>query len=330
MKRKTKYLLLVVDLLLILALVGGIFLFQKKAGEKEAMAISQEDLAKRYVKTIAYQGQEYPLKRNITSVLLIGTDNYIDDSKQNKIEAHYNRNHADFLVILVFDHSKKTITPFQICRDTMCDVPWLSVNGKIAGTEVLQISYAHTFGTGKEDSCINTRNAVERLIYGVPINNFLAFTMETVPLVNDLVGGVTVTLENDYPGLGEEYVKGATVTLKGNAALRFVRYRDTSLVGDNYRRMANHRLYLEAFTDAARAAAAKNQDLFTEAFKKVEKYLCTDLSLEQFSDMVDNLNHYTLLPTVCPTGEYKMGEQYAEFYMDDTSLWSGVKATFCS
>ncbi len=330
MKRKTKLLLLILDAVLVVGLVFGVRFYQKKTAEKDATAISQEDLSRRYVETIRYNGRNYPLNRHITTVLLIGTDNYIDDAKQNDIEAFYNFNLADFLVILAFDHSKKTVTPFQICRDTMCDVPWLSVNGLVGGTEVEHIALAHTYGSGKEDSCVNTRNAVSGLLYGLPLDRYLAFSMETVPLVNDLVGGVTVTLEDTIPALGEEYVKGADITLKGEAALRFVRYRDTTKIDGNLARMARHRQYVSAFTDASRNALSGNPDLVTDGFKLVERFICTDLSVENLSDMIEDLCEYELLPAVTPSGEYAMGERFAEFYVDDASLWACVRSTFCA
>ena len=328
MKKNRKRLLLILDLLLVLLIVGGVFLFQKRSEARERAAVGEEALNRRYVQTVTLDGEEVALKRGLTSVLLIGTDNFVDDAKQLEIEAFYNNNLADFLVVLVFDHSAHTVTPFQICRDTMCDVPWLSVNGLVGGTQWEQITYAHTYGSGKEDSCVNTRNAVEGLLHGVPIDHYFAFTMDAVPVANDLVGGVTVTLEDDIPALGNEYVKGAHITLKGQAALRFVRYRNIELIDDNLTRMAHQRLYINAFTDAARAAAAANPDLVTDAWRAVEKFLCTDLSVENFTDMVNHLTDYELLPTVTPTGEYRLGE-YAEYYMDPASLTAGIRSTFC-
>ena len=197
MSKRTKWLLLAVDALLLLALIVGLCLSQKRAEQRERNAISQTAPDRRFVKTIRYRGEEYPLKRGVSTVLLIGTDNFIDDGKQMDFQQVYNENLADFLMILVFDHSSRTVTPFQICRDTMCDVPWLSINGLVGGSEVMQITLAHSYGSGREDSCINTRSAVENLLYGLSIDRYLAFSMETVPLLNDLVGGVTVKLEDD-------------------------------------------------------------------------------------------------------------------------------------
>lgn len=329
MKKSTKTIMLIVDAVLVLALIAGVWLYQRRSAEKELQAIGEEDLSRRYERSVTIDGQSVPLRRRLSSVLLIGTDNFIDDDKQNEIEAFYNANMADFLVVLVFDHAAKTVTPFQINRDTMCDVPWLSVNGLVGGTEFQHITFAHTYGSGKEDSCVNTRNAVSSLLYDVPIDNFFSFTMEAVPLMNDAVGGVTVTLDEDIPALGPEYVRGASVTLKGQEALRFVRWRDTNLVDSNNPRMARHRLYLQAFTAAAREALAANEDLATKLFKAAEPFLCTDLSVEQIADISTALRDYTILPAVTPDGQYVMGEDYAEFYVDESSLAECVKSTFC-
>ena len=329
MKKSTKTIMLILDAVLILALVAGVWLYQRRSAEKERQAIGEEDLSRRYERSLTINGESVPLRRRLSSVLLIGTDNFIDDAKQNEIEAFYNNNMADFLVVLVFDHAAKTVTPFQINRDTMCDVPWLSVNGLVGGTEFQHITFAHTYGSGKEDSCVNTRNAVSSLLYGVPIDSYFSFTMEAVPLMNDAVGGVTVTLDEDIPALGPEYVRGASVTLKGQDALRFVRYRDTNLVDSNNPRMSRHRLYLQAFTEAAREALAANEDLATKLFKAAEPFLCTDLSVEQIADISAALRDYTILPAVTPDGQYVMGEDYAEFYVDPASLAQCVKSAFC-
>ena len=46
--------------------------------------------------------------------------------------------------------------------------------------------------------------------------------------------------------------------------------------------------------------------------------------------MVEDLAEYELLPAVSPEGEYVMGEEYAEFYVNEDSLWDCVQKTFCS
>lgn len=321
--KKKKLLLLIVELLGVFAIIAGVFYYQKRAEIQDAGLVSADEAAYRYRPSITYQGEEYPLKRNMSSILLIGTDNFVNDGKQYE-GLPYNFNMADFLVVLVFDHSAKTVTPFQICRDTMCDVK--TTSGIVRR---MQITMAHSYGSGKEDSCENTRLAAENLMFGTPIDSFLGFTMDAVPLVNDLVGGVTLTLEDDIPTLGPSYVKGATITLRGADALRFVRARDTSLLDDNLRRMGHHRLYVTAFIEQAREHAAKDSKFAMRAFRAVEKYLNTDLTVEKVSGMLDNLNEYEILPAITPDGAYQEGTDFAEYIVDETSLWDCVRSVFC-
>ena len=324
MKKKRKASLIGLVIVAAVAVLLGYYALQRRANIQDASLVSPEDAALRYRPSITYQGDNYPLKRNTSSLLLIGTDNFFDDEKQHE-GLTYNSNLADFLVVLVFDHSAKTITPFQICRDTMCEVPMTS-----GGTQRMQITLAHTYGSGREDSCENTRKSVEGLLFEAPINHYLAFTMDTVPYVNDLLGGITVTLEDDIPALGPNYVKGASIKLKGTEALRFVRYRDVSLLDDNLRRMAHHRLYLTSFVEAAREASADDPDLATRIYKAIEQFINTDLSVENVSSMLNNLNEYTILPTVTADGTYQPGEDFPEFIVDEASLWACVHSVFCA
>lgn len=331
MSKKTKRLLLVLELLVILALGTVLFLVHRQS-QKEDAALNVESQTKRYQPSIRYQGNDYPLKRHMSTVLLMGTDNFSDDGKREDLnDLHRNRSLSDLLLILVFDHSAKTVTPYQICRDTMCDVSRVNTGGKPIAPLFMQITFAYTYGTGKEDSCRNTVETVENLLYGVPIDHYLSFTMDAVPLVNDLVGGVRVTLAHDIPALGQDYVKGATILLKGSSALRFVRYRDTALLDSNLTRMVNHRLYAEGFTEAARSAAQNNPDLAVSIFKKVSPFLCTDLSVNNIQDIVDQLVSYEIRPVVYFDGTYEMreGEDFPGYYVDEASLWSSVKSTFC-
>ena len=332
MKKKTNRILLVLLILLVCVMGIGLWLAQQHARREDMSKTSEEDLARRYRPSVMYQNQSYPLKRNLSSVLLIGTDNYVDDPDQIIDDNYYhNFNYADFLVILVFDHSAKTVTPFQINRDTMCEVTRVNIENQPLVSRIMQITLSHSYGSGKEDSCINTRNCVEKLLFEVPIDNFFAFTMDAVPLINDLIGGVTVTLESDIPSLGSKYVSGATVTLMGKNALSFVRYRDRSRIDGNLTRMTNQRLYIDGFTAAAREAAAKDSELAVKAVKLADRFLCTDLTVDRVQRMVDDLLTYELLPFITPDGEYdhKEGERFVGFYVDEDSLWSCVHATFC-
>ena len=330
MKRSSKIVFLVLALALAAGLGFAVFKVQQQADREvieNAGASEHADHSNQY---LTYQDVKYPVLRNMTSLLLIGTDNFVDDAKQpERDDLYWNRNLNDFNVILVFDHDKKTVTPFQINRDTITTVPWLTINHMIGGYYYAHFCYAHTYGSGKNDSCENVVTTARMLLHDAPIDYYFSFTMDAVPVVNDMVGGVDVTLEEDLPALGEEYVKGATIHLEGNDALRFVRHRRKDIVNANYYRMLRHRQYLTGFLEAAHISLEKNSDLFMNIYKRIDPYLCTNLTVNTMSDLVNDMMEYEILPVVSPDGEYVQGPEYFEFYPDEQSLWDCVYQAFC-
>ena len=323
----TKRIFLIVDVVLLAVLIVAVIFAQR---EKTEVADEQDKVEEYYARFIEHEGQVYPVKRGLQSILLIGKDAMEGRRPQSDVETFYNDDLADFLLILAFDHENKTITPLQINRDTMCDVPWLSVNGLVGGYAQLQVTMAHIFGSGKMDSSKNTVNAVMGLLYNAPIDHFFTFSMDTVPIMNDLVGGVTVTLEDDIPTLGPEYVKGKTITLKGMDSLRFVRARDSTLLDSNLPRMGHHRLYMNAFINQAQKKISQDPEFVFRAFDKVERFLITDLTVETVSELVNDFYEYQVLPIMTYEGTYSWSTvETSQFFADEDSLWNCVKNTFC-
>ena len=319
---------MIVDIALLAVLAVSVFFAQQ---EKVAVVDEQDDVGSYYARFIEHDGQVYPVKRGLQSILLIGKDAMEGRRPQSDVETFYNDDLADFLLILAFDHENKTVTPLQINRDTMCDVPWLSVNGLVGGYSQLQVTMAHIFGSGKLDSSKNTVNAVMGLLYNAPIDYFFTFSMDTVPIMNDLVGGVTVTLEDDVPTLGPEYVKGKTITLNGQNALNFVRARDSSLLDSNLPRMGHQRLYMNAFINQARERIANDPEFVVRAYDKVERFLITDLTVETVSELVNDFYEYRVQPIMTYEGQYTWSKvETSQFFADEDSLWNCVQSTFCA
>ena len=325
--KRGKIIFLIVDLFLLILLAAAVYFAQT---EKNEIPETQDDVDSYYARFIEHDGQVYPVKRGIQTLLLIGKDAMEGRRPVSDVETFYNDDLADFLLVLAFDHENKTVTPLEINRDTMCDVPWLSVNGLVGGYARLQVTMAHIFGTGKQDSTKNVVTAVQGLLHGAPIDHYFTFSMDTVPIINDLVGGVTVTLEDDVPSLGPDYVKGNTITLKGNEALRFVRTRDVSVIDSNVSRMGHQRLYMNAFINQAGAKLKQDQDFILRAYDRVERFLITDLTVETVSELINDFYEYEVLPVQTYTGSYSWSEvETAQFEPDAESLWECVQNTFC-
>ena len=70
--------------------------------------------------------------------------------------------------------------------------------------------------------------------------------------MNDMVGGVTVTIEDDFSEVDPTLKMGETVTLMGEHAENYVRQRKEVADGRNESRMQRQSSYEEAFKPAFR------------------------------------------------------------------------------
>lgn len=287
--------------------------------------------------TLEYAGEKQKIRPYIHTVLLLGTDNFAaQDAAQQaenalSFDAPFNSTQADFLALLVFDLKERTVTPLQLNRDSMCNVPQLSINGKVTGTVYQQLALAHNAGSGKEDSCKNVIRAVGDLLLGAPVDHYLSLSMDAVPLVNDMVGGVTLTMEEDYiaeDANGLSLRKGDVVSLRGEDALSFLRMRRHDRVDVNAARMGRHRLYLDAFARQAKAASRTNAQLISDSFDALRPYMFTDLDLNSYSDFLGWLSYFEILPVQTLDGVYHMGASWAEFYPDPDVTWHLLKEVF--
>jgi LCP family protein required for cell wall assembly len=196
--------------------------------------------------TIEYQGKKYALSENVETFLVLGLDKF---EGEGMTDSYNNDKQADFLMLFVFDNDTKKCTAIQINRDTMVAVNVLGVAGNKVDTLTRQIALAHTYGNGRDVSCRNTADSVSSLLKGVKVNHYLSVMMDAVPIFNDLVGGVEVVVLHDFTGIDDTLVKGETVTLMGEQALRYVRTRNGLEDSTNSTRMERQQQYINALYD---------------------------------------------------------------------------------
>lgn len=263
-------------------------------------------------------------KENLETILVLGLDKneYPDDSR-----AYINDMQGDFNLLLVLDHSTNTCSPLLLNRDTMTEITRLGVFGDEAGTFTGQLALAHTYGSGGSDSCLNSKRAVQDLL-GEDVDHYMSFTMESVPAVNDAVGGVAVTVLENF---GENYPqlkKGEEVLLTGENALVYVRGRQN--VGDqtNTGRMERQEQYMSALIEKLRSCAKENPDFLTNLTLKLGDAFQTDYTVSQLQALSELLLDCQIEPFVTLTGETRKGEEFMEFYVDEAALAQTVQDIF--
>lgn len=318
-------------LAVVLVLLAGMLLLQRWENTQDAPVSSSGEASS--VEADApvdgreityYNGTAYAKREELETLLLLGVDKFEGETP----EGYLNNQQADFLLLLVMDKQHETCTPIQLNRDTMTQIQILGVTGEPAGTFTGQLALAHTYGSGEEDSCENTVLAVENLLYGVGIDHYVSLTMDGVALLNDLVGGVTVEVLDDFSGIDDSLVQGETVTLQGQQALTYVRSRGGLEDSSNLHRMERQRQYLSALQGQLSSKAQSDEGFTLEALLQLNEYLVSDCTVEQLSALGDNLANYQVSDILTTQGEAQVGEEFMEFTVDETALQQLVLDVF--
>lgn len=274
---------------------------------------------------IDYNGVHYTQKRDLTTLLFMG----VDSEEDVQTTGFRQGGQADFLYLWIIDHENKTIYQCQIDRDTITDIVVLGVLGNETGTRKAQISLSHGFGDGGKQSCEYTARAVSYLLGGINIDFYMAFDMLSIGTLNDILGGVQVTIEDDFSAIDPEMTVGSTVLLNAEQAELFVRSRTSIGDGNNVSRMRRQREFLQNAMTAARAAISADANFTGELFDAMSDTMVTDISRGRLINEANQAANYTIEPSWTPDGEHVVaGDGFMEFYADSEDIMNWVVETF--
>lgn len=266
---------------------------------------------------IKHDGVEYVLKENVETFLVLGLDKFEGSSST---DSYNNDKQADFLMLFVFDNDSKQYTAIHINRDTVVEINVLGVAGNKVGTVYKQIALSHTYGNGKDLSCHNTANSVSSLLMGMKVNHYASVTLDSVAIVNDLVGGVRVEILDDFTGIDDSLVKGETVILKGTQALTYVQTRKGLEDSSNSTRMQRQQQYINALYEAFNECAKADDEFIVDVSLKMSDYMISNRSVTQLQALAEKFSEYEFLGIESLAGESVLGEEYMEFYPDEEAI----------
>lgn len=280
--------------------------------------------------SLTYQGSEYPMKEQLNTVLLIGTDSTERyEEKEDLLQDYYNYNQADFLLLIVQNQTEGTAEVIQLNRDTMADVPWMDVIGNYGGTEYKQLCLAFNSGDGGRASCLNTVDTVSSLLFDAPIRHYIQMPMSAISILNDLVGGVVVEIPEDLTRVDPAFVMGETIRLNGEQAEKFVRARRYLDDDTNVSRMSRQSIYMDSFRHQAQERMDSDSEFLLKLVEVIGEHLQTDLTAQQLSDFVESLDQSQISSIRTAEGKLVAGAEHYEFYVDEDSLWEIVKQAYC-
>lgn len=267
-------------------------------------------------KTITRNGVKYYPRQDIDVILLMG----INQAGTVHPEEPNHGNAADMVALVVLDEKAETYTVLNLNRDAMVDMPELNEAGREIGTMYAQLAYAHTYGTGMEDSCENMKKTVSNLLGGVNIDYYIAMNIDAVVPLNDAVGGVTVNVVHDFSGTDDSIPMGV-VTLKGEQARTFVQSRKSVGDGLNLSRIDRQKAYMNGFiTSFKETMKTSDMGFVLDTYNMVAPYLVSDLPISTLTSMVERYMDSNFTGILSLEGENRQGEKHVEFYLDEDAL----------
>lgn len=277
---------------------------------------------------VRHDGKIYEFNREILTFLVMGIDK---DSEVADNPDAYSGGQADALFLVVADPTGKRIRIIAVNRDTEVDVKLYDVHAEgYEQTVRAPIAVQHSFGDGREFSCELTEDAVSALFYDLPINGYVAVNMAAIQELNDAIGGVGVTVLEDLTKKNPAWKKGAEVFLKGEDAFWYVKWRDTTIFESNRGRLARQKQYLGNFMRSAVEAVKKDLTLPVTLYRKLGKYMVTDISIDEVAYLAGELLDYSfdLDEIYTLEGETGVVDGYERFYPDRDALRDLVVEVF--
>lgn len=306
----------IIIIVVILLIITGFIVVNIIEKRKQEQEIIQSEIDTDALNQYYYNGNYYVQNSDIQTILCVGLDSY-----NNEISDSYRNNElADCIVLLVLDKTNKTVLPIQINRDTMCNYHVLGIGGKITNDSFGQIALSHSYGSGDITSLVNVKDAVSNLLCNIRIDNYISVTMNAVAKINDKAGGVKVYVEDDFSSIDPSLVQGEEVLLLGDHALNFVRARQGLDDSSNINRLNRQRIYLRALYDVCAEKVNVDEGFVRDCLESISDYLIANTNIYGLSDMGNTLLEYDLLDAVQLKGEAKKGEEYMEFYPDESIL----------
>lgn len=227
------------------------------------------------------EGVDCYKKQNVETYLFMGLDRFEDTG--DVVNGH-NHSQSDTNVLVIFDRTKDTYTTLSIDRNTIVTVQLDNDDADMTEGS-LQLALAFTMGDGKESSCEKVSESISNLLYGQRINGYIALDMSSIKIVNHILGGVTVTMDEDYTAIDPAMRKGATITLTDEQAQKFVRSRKGVAGGKNTNRIKRQNAYIDAATEQLRINMDADSDYVDKAVDQLEPYMITDMSNSEFSKL---------------------------------------------
>lgn len=334
-RRLTVGILLFLAGILLICLFAGTMIrrgkqkLEKKTEEKMTMESEETITAGEAEEGIVYyQGKKYRYNSDLLNILVMGIDN-ADNFDSSEELGKAGQSDTNFLVLI--DQKKREVQLVGISRDTMTEIEIYDDSGEYIRTVKEHLAIQYAYGDGGKQSCEMMTRAVSDLMYGLPIHGYCAMNMDGIEVLNEAVGGVPVTVLQTIRS-GQVILKeGETVTLTGEQAHSYVRYREESFAS-NDQRIQRQKQYLSSCVQKIIEKTKTDLTLPFQLFYEMKDYMTTDISMDEITYLASGLTKYQIdlenIRSIPGEVVHPEDSLYEQFYVDEDGLYEMILELF--
>ena len=272
---------------------------------------------------VTYNGKKYRYNSHLSNYLLLGIDTEGEIAQEKET---LSGGQSDAIFLVAYDRKEETAQILAIPRDTMTTIYIYNIDGTYVTHQTDHLTLQYAYGDGREMSCKITRDAVSNLLYGVPIIGYTAINLDSIPLLVDTVGGVTLTVPDDsMEEVSPDYKKGAEITLTSETAENYIRYRDTHAHHQALVRTERQKSFINAFADRILELQAQDPHTVTDIYETIKPHMVTNMSNDIFLDLAGakRVGEIRTIP-----GEGVATDLFDEYHVDDKALYEMILDVF--
>ena len=254
-------------------------------------------------------------------LLCIGVDKCV--AMDERVEGSNSIGQSDGIFLLSIDTTNKAMDIVSIPRETIVTIQKYNSRLEYMGEEEAQICLQYAYADGLEKSCELMVDRVEGIFEGIEIDGYVSINMTSVLELNDVVGGVVVTVSDEDVADKMGVEVGSEVKLTSENISTFIQSRDKFKSEGAYSRTLRYKDYISAFIPQGIEAIKKNPMLINELWEVLDENMVTDLSLADMLTYGKKLAGFSTENITYETMEGKiiLGEDgYEEFYPDKLKL----------
>jgi len=277
-------------------------------------------------KEITFNGKQYAYNDHLTNIVFMGVDN---ETIPDTVVGAAGAGQADTIFLVSHDRITGNTNVISIPRDTIATVDVFDRDGEPLGPSTLQICLSYAFGDGKHESCRNTKEAVSRLFYRLPIQYYCSLTLESMEEIAKLCGTISVTLPNDsLSSLDATYREGIVFDVTSENAELFFRYRNTNVSHSALERSERHQAYLRALEEQYLSGLYTEPEQISGFYSNLEPYMVTNMYTDDFVKIMESFGDGTLIHTWSIPGEAVSTDKYDEYHVNEDALYEQIISCF--